>query len=91
MQISIYLLNCFNKLYHVYKKCEQQKIKNVWKQMIKNPGYFNNWAQVQFLLTYGIKEIIILGKDRKEKLNDFHDDFFTENIYDGGEKEVSLP
>ena len=74
-----------------YKKRAQQMVKNVWKQMIKSPEYFSNWAQVQLLLTYGINEIIILGNNWKEKLEEFHKGFFPGNIYAGGDHDVSLP
>ena len=74
-----------------YKKRAEQMLKNVWQQMIKSPEYFSNWAQVQLLLTYGINEIIILGKNWKERLNEFHVGFFPGNIYAGGVQDLNLP
>ena len=78
------------KLGLYFENAEQQQIslqmvKNLKESIIKNPGYFGNWAQALFLHIYSPFEIAITGEDTKGKLQDLEKEFLPDVIFLGGE------
>jgi hypothetical protein len=62
-----------------------QMVKNLKESIIKNPGYFGNWAQALFLHIYSPFEIAISGKATKEKMKEFEKEYLPDALFLGGE------
>ena len=73
-----------------FEKKSVQLIKNVSEDVIKNLGYYSNWAQAMLLQVYPPIEIAIVGKDFHEKLMQVQRKFLPNTIYSGGEKGGTL-
>ena len=73
-----------------YEEKSVQLIKNVSDDLMKNLGYYSNWAQVMLLQVYPAIEIAIVGKDWKEKLSLLQKNYLPDTIYSGGENEGTL-
>jgi uncharacterized protein len=74
-----------------YAEKSMQLVKNVSDDLMKNLGYYSNWAQAMLLEVYPATEIAIVGKDWKEMLVQFQKDYLPNAIYSGGEIEGTLP
>jgi uncharacterized protein YyaL (SSP411 family) len=74
-----------------YQEKSVQLIKNVADDIRKNLGYYSNWAQAMALPIFDVIEIVIVGKEWKEKLRDLQRNYLPNAIYSGGEKEGTLP
>jgi uncharacterized protein len=73
-----------------YEEKSIQMIKNVSDDLLKNLGYYSNWAQGMLLQIYPAVEIAIAGKDWEERLRTLQKDYLPNIIYSGGENEGSL-
>ncbi len=73
-----------------YEEKSIQLIKNVSDDLLKNLGYYSNWAEALLLHVYPANEIAIVGKDWKEKLMQFQKNYLPNTIYSGGENEGTL-
>jgi uncharacterized protein YyaL (SSP411 family) len=67
-----------------------QLIKNVSDDLVKNLGYYSNWAQAMLLQVYPPIEIAVVGKDWKEKLSVLQKNLLPNTIYCGGENGGTL-
>ncbi len=74
-----------------YEEISMQLVKNVSDDLMKNLGYYSNWAQAMLLQVYPTTEIAIVGKDWKEKLVQFQKNYLPNAFYSGGENEGTLP
>ncbi len=73
-----------------YEEKSVQMIKNVSEDLVKNLGYYSNWAQAMLLQVFPATEIAIVGKDWKEKLVQLQKTYLPNTIYSGGENERTL-
>ncbi len=63
-----------------------QMLKNMKSEIIKNPGFYSNWAKVLYHQIHPPFEIAIAGKDWKEKIKELNKRFIPNVILLGGEK-----
>ncbi|MEO6819242.1 MAG: thioredoxin domain-containing protein [Ginsengibacter sp.] len=61
-----------------------QMVKNMKESIIKNPGYFGNWAQVLFMQIHTPFEIAITGEAAMEKLQEFEVHYLPDALFLGG-------
>ncbi|MEO6905189.1 MAG: thioredoxin domain-containing protein, partial [Ginsengibacter sp.] len=73
-----------------YEEKSAQLVKNVSNDLMKNLGYYSNWAQGMLLQIYPEIELVIVGKDWKEKLSSLQKNYLPNAIYSGGENEGTL-
>ncbi|MEO6706481.1 MAG: thioredoxin domain-containing protein [Ginsengibacter sp.] len=64
-----------------------QLVKNIFKDLIKNLGYYSNWAQALVLQIFPAIEIAIVGKAWKKNLKKLQEEYLPNLIYSGGENE----
>lgn len=69
-----------------YLKEAEQMLKNLKSDIIKNPGFYSNWAQVLFLQVHAPFEIAIAGEDWKKRIEELNRKFIPNAILLGGEK-----
>ena len=74
-----------------YEEKSAQLVKNVSNDLMKNLGYYSNWAQGMLLQIYPEIELVIVGNDWKEKLSSLQKNYLPNAIYSGGENEGNLP
>ncbi|MEO8719515.1 MAG: thioredoxin domain-containing protein [Ginsengibacter sp.] len=67
-----------------------QLVKNIFKDLIKNLGYYSNWAQALVLQIFPAIEIAIVGKAWKKNLKKLQEEYLPNLIYSGGENEGTL-
>lgn len=73
-----------------YEKQATQLVNNVKDDVMKNTGYYSNWAQAMVLLIYPAVEVAIVGKKWQSRLAEMQINFLPNTIYSGGELEGSL-
>lgn len=78
-------------LYHYFYEDEmkiraEQMIKNVWKDLQKNTGYYSNWAIALNKIIYPHFETAIAGNQSASMLAQFGKEYLPNTIFMGGEK-----
>ncbi len=74
-----------------YQNKSFQMIRNHWPSIIKNAGYYSNWAIAALYHIQPIFEIAVVGKDWKDKLRELQKEYLPNALFTGGADEGSIP
>ena len=74
-----------------YEKMSLTMLNNVLDDVVKNPIYYSNWAIVLDMHLHLNKELVIIGKDAIEKLNEINQHYLPNTLITGSTKPSDLP
>ena len=74
-----------------YEKQAEQLVKNISDDMMKNPGYYSNWAQALAMQITPVYEVAVAGENWAPLLADLQRHFLPHSIFLGGTDEGLLP
>ncbi|HPN18701.1 MAG TPA: hypothetical protein PK546_04115, partial [Chitinophagales bacterium] len=74
-----------------YEQMSSTMLNNVLDDVIKNPIYYSNWAIVLDMHLHLNKELVIIGKDAIEKLNEINQHYLPNTLITGSVKPSNLP
>lgn len=74
-----------------YEQMSLTMLNNVLDNVVKNPIYYSNWAIVLDIHLHLNKELVIIGKDAKEKLQKINENYLPNLLVTGSTKPSDLP
>ncbi|MEO6136968.1 MAG: thioredoxin domain-containing protein [Ginsengibacter sp.] len=74
-----------------YQNLSLKMIRNQWPSIIKNAGYYSNWAIAALYHIQPTFEIAVVGKDWKDKLGELQKEYLPNALFAGGADEGSIP
>lgn len=74
-----------------YQNLSLKMIRNQWPSIIKNAGYYSNWAIAALYHIQPVFEIAVVGKDWKNKLGELQKEYLPNALFTGGADEGSIP
>jgi len=74
-----------------YEQMSLTMLNNVLDDVQKNPIYYSNWAIVLDMHLHLNKELVIIGKDANEKLQEFNQHYLPNILITGSVKPSDLP
>jgi hypothetical protein len=74
-----------------YEQMSSTMLNNVLDDVVKNPIYYSNWAIVLDMHLHVNKELVIVGNDAVEKLNEINQHYLPTVLITGATKPSNLP